>query len=79
MVVIDEYAEGLLNSSSAGIEYEEIIDNIETLIDDDIKFPVVEDGRIKLLLKIFFEFVKFIINYITINIDATKKTESKSH
>ena len=57
-------------------EYEDILDNIETLIEDDTKFPVVEDGRIKLLFKMILEFIKFIINYLMNNIkDATQKEE----
>ena len=49
-------------------EYEEIIENIETLIDDasdevlasirDAKFPVVEDGKIK-MLKMILEYQMF--------------------
>ena len=74
MVVVDEYAEGLLNSSSAGIEYKDIIDNIETLIEDDTKFPIVKDGKIKMLLKMFLDFIKVLINYLKYNIkNATKK------
>ena len=30
--------------------YTDTIDNIEEMIEDDSKFPVVEDGRIKMLL-----------------------------
>ena len=45
-------------------EYEEIIENLETLIEDDNKFPVVEDGRIKMLLKMFLEFINCLINYL---------------
>ena len=50
------------------IDDEEIIENIETLIDDasdevlasirDAKFPVVEDGKIK-MLKIILEYQMF--------------------
>lgn len=40
--------------------YTDTIDNIEEMIEDDSKFPVVEDGRIKLLLKMIFEFIKVV-------------------
>ena len=66
-------------------EYEEIIENIETLIDDasdevlasirdDTKFPVVEDGKIQMLLKMILEFIKCFIHYLINNIkDASEK------
>lgn len=40
--------------------YTDTIDNIEEMIEDDSKFPVVEDGRIKMLLKMIFEFIKVV-------------------
>ena len=43
-------------------EYEEIIENVEILVEDDNKFPVVEDGRIKMVLKMFLEFLKMLTN-----------------
>ena len=52
-------------------EYEEILDNIETLIEDDTKYPVVEDSRMKLFFKMILEFIKFIMNYLLDNKDAT--------
>ena len=66
------------------IDDEEIIENIETLIDDasdevlasirDAKFPVVEDGKIKMLLKMILEFIKCFIHYLINNIkDASEK------
>ena len=59
--------------------YLDTIDNIEEMITDDDKFPVVSDGRIKMLLKMIFELIKVLINYlISNNKDATKETESKS-
>ena len=54
-------------------EYEGIIENVETLIEDDNKFPVVKDGRVKMFLKMFLEFMKFLIKYLVYN-NATKKT-----
>ena len=53
-------------------EYEDVIDTIEEMIEDDNKFPVVEDGRIKKILKMIFEFIKVIINCL-LNNNASKK------
>ena len=53
-------------------EYEDVIDTIEEMIEDDNKFPVVEDGRIKMILKMIFEFIKVIINCL-LNNNASKK------
>ena len=55
--------------------YLETLDEIEGRLSDDSKFPVIEDGKIKMLCKMILEFIKFIINYL-MNInskDATKK------
>ena len=53
-------------------EYEDVIDTIEEMSEDDNKFPVVEDGRIKMILKMIFEFIKVIVNYL-LNNNASKK------
>ena len=53
-------------------EYEDVIDTIEEMIEGDNKFPVVEDGRIKMILKMIFEFIKVIVNYL-LNNNASKK------
>ena len=53
-------------------EYEDVIDTIEEMIEGDNKFPVVEDGRINMILKMIFEFIKVIINYL-LNNNASKK------
>ena len=58
--------------------YLDSIDEIENRIVDDSKFPVIEDGKIKMLCKMILEFIKFVINYL-MNInskDATKRKES---
>ena len=52
--------------------YIETIDKIENRISDDAKYPVVEDGRIKMFLKMCLEFIKCLINYLLYN-NATKK------
>ena len=55
--------------------YLETLDEIEGRLSDDSKFPVIEDGKIKMLCKMMLEFIKFIINYLMNinNTDATKK------
>ena len=55
-------------------EYEAVIDTIEDLVDDDTKFPVVEDGWIKMMLKMILAFTKVVINYL-IKSNASKKEE----
>ena len=52
--------------------YIDTIDEIENRIADDAKYPVVEDGRIKMFLKMCFEIIKILINYLVYN-NATKK------
>jgi hypothetical protein len=54
--------------------YLETLDEIENIISDDSKFPVIEDGKMKMLCKLIFEFIKMILNYLKYHIvDATKK------
>ena len=54
--------------------YLETLDETEGRISDDSKFPVIEDGKIKMLCKMIFEFKKRILNYLKYHIvDATKK------
>ena len=66
MVVVDENA-----------IYVDAIDIIESRIEDDNKFPVVEDNRLKIILKMIFEFIKFMINYLKYNIVNGTKKEKK--
>ena len=60
--------------------YMETLDEIEGRISDDSKFPVIEDGKIKMLCKMILEFMKFVINYLMNinNKDATKKTKKQN-
>ena len=52
----------------------ETLDEIEDRISDDSKFPVIEDGKMNMLCKLIFEFIKMILNYLKYHIvDATKK------
>ena len=55
--------------------YCETLDEIEDRISDDSKFRVIEDGKIKMLCKMIFEFIKIILNYLMniSNKDTTKK------
>ena len=54
--------------------YTDTIDEIENRIEDNNKFPVVEDSKIKILCRLIFEFIKIILNYLKYNIsNATKK------
>ena len=64
-------------------EYEAVIqsiDEVENRIDDDTKFPVVEDNKIKICCKTTLELTKVLINYLKYNINnASKETKSKSN
>ena len=64
-------------------EYEAVIqsiDEVENRIDDDSKFPVVEDNKIKICCKTTLELTKVLINYLKYNINnASKETKSKSN
>ena len=54
--------------------YTDTIDEIENRIEDNNKFPVVENNKIKILCKLILEFMKIILNYLKYNIsNATKK------
>ena len=64
-------------------EYEAVIqsiDEVKNRIDDDTKFPVVEDNKIKICCKTTLELTKVLINYLKYNINnASKETKSKSN
>ena len=56
------------------------IDEVENKIDDDTKFPVVKDNKIKICCKTTLELTKVLINYLKYNINnASKETKSKSN
>ena len=60
--------------------YIQSIDEVENRIDDDSKFPVVEDNKIKICCKTTLELTKVLINYLKYNINnASKETKSKSN
>ena len=54
--------------------YLSTLDEVEDRIIDDRKFPVV-DSKLKKCCKITLEISKGIINYLKININATKKEQ----
>lgn len=54
--------------------YVDAIDIIQHRIEDDTKYPVVEDNNIKNCCKVALEFAKFLINHY---MSSKKKTNSK--
>ena len=60
--------------------YIQSIDEIESRIVDDNKFPVVKDNKIKICCKTTLEISKALINYLKYNINnASKEAKSKSN
>ena len=60
--------------------YIQSIDEVESRIADDNKFPVVSDNKIKICCKTTLEISKALINYLKYNINnASKETKSKSN
>ena len=57
--------------------YINTIDEMEQRIEDDDKFPVVEDGTVKTIFKIIFEFLKMILNYLKYNIINAPEKEKQ--
>ena len=55
--------------------YINTIDVIEDSIDDNNKFPIVEDTKIKHICRMVLEFLKIIINYLKYYIDAPKEKQ----
>ena len=53
------------------------IDVIEDSIDDNSKFPVVKDNKIKQICRVILEFLKITINYLKYHINATQKSKTK--
>ena len=51
------------------------IDVVENRITDDNKFPVVKDNKIKKCCQVSLELLKIGINYLKVNIHATKTTK----
>ena len=60
--------------------YIQSIDEVESRIVDDTKFPLVKDNKIKICCKTTLELTKVFINYLKYNINnASKETKSKSN
>ena len=60
--------------------YIQSIDEVENRIDDDSRFPIVKDNKIKICCKTTLELTKVFINYLKYNINnAPKETKSKSN
>ena len=60
--------------------YIQSIDEVENRIDDDSRFPIVKDNKIKICCKTTLELTKILINYLKYNINnASKETKSKSN
>ena len=55
--------------------YINTIDVIEDSIDDNNKFPIVKDTKIKQIFMVMLEFLKVIINYLKYYINATKEKQ----
>ena len=51
------------------------IDVIEDSTDDNNKFPIVKDTKIKQIFRVMLEFLKVIINYLKYYINATKEKQ----
>lgn len=49
-------------------EYEDIIENVETLVEDDNKFPVIKNNKIKNCCMMALELTKVFLNYMKCNI-----------
>ena len=57
--------------------YINTIDVIENSIDDNSKFPIVRDNKLKQIFRVMLEFLKIIINYLKYHINATQKSKTK--
>ena len=57
--------------------YINTIDVIEDSIDDNSKFPIVKDTKIKQICRMVLEFLKIIVNYLKYYIDASQKSKTK--
>ena len=56
--------------------YINTIDVIEDSIDDNSKFTIVKDTKIKQICRMVLEFLKIIINYLKYYIDASQKSKT---
>ena len=59
--------------------YIQSIDEVESRIVDDSKFPIVKDNKIKVCCKTTLELTKVLINYLKYNINnASEERKSKT-
>ena len=57
--------------------YLDTVNLIEGRIEDDTRFPIVRDTKLKQIFRVLLEFLKVIINYLKYYIDATQKNKAK--
>ena len=57
--------------------YLDTVNVIEGRIEDDTRFPIVRDTKLKQIFRVLLEFLKVIINYLKYYIDATQKSKAK--
>ena len=57
--------------------YINTIDVIEDSIDDNSKFPIVRDNKLKQIFRVMLEFLKVITNYLKYHVNATQKSKTK--
>ena len=57
--------------------YINTIDVIEDSIDDNSKFPIVRDTKIKQICRMVLEFFKIIIYYLKNTINVSQKSKTK--
>ena len=55
--------------------YISTINDVENRIIDDTKFPVVKDSKIKTCCYATLELLKISLNYLKVNINASKKKQ----
>ena len=53
--------------------YMTTLDEVENRIIDDTKFPIVRDSKIKTCCYATLELLKISLNYLKVNINASKK------
>ena len=57
--------------------YLDTVNVIEGRIEDDTRFPIVRDTKLKQIFRVLLEFLKVFINYLKYYIDATQKSKAK--
>ena len=57
--------------------YIQSIDEVENRIDDDNKFPVLQDNKIKICCKTTLELTKVFINYLKYNIIMPQRNQKQ--